>query len=283
MNTIQYLQQVTSTALADVSDTAKLDTQLLLAHALQKNITYLHTWPETALTAQQMTLFEQLVQRRLTGEPIAYILGMQEFWSLPFAVSPATLIPRPDTEVLVELVLTQHGDNTALRCLDLGTGTGAIALAIASEQPNWHIEAIDYNEDAVELAKKNAANLSLPQVTIYQSDWFSKVKRDTLFDVIVSNPPYIDADDLHLSQGDVRFEPNSALVAEQNGLSDIISIATKAKQYLTHGGSLYIEHGFEQGEAVRKVFTDLAYIAVVTSKDYGGNDRITSAKYVENT
>ena len=157
----------------------------------------------------------------------------------------------------------------------MGTGTGAIALALASEQPNWQVEAIDFNPDAVLLAKTNAKNLAIGNVDIYQSDWFSAVNPAKEFDVIVSNPPYIDQDDPHLSQGDVVFEPNSALVAADNGLADIRHIATQAKSYLTAVGRLYIEHGYQQGCAVRNILLELGYHNVVTVKDYGGNDRIS--------
>lgn len=261
-----------------ISESAKLDAQLLLAHVLQKNVTYLHTWPEQVLTAEQLESLESLIARRLTGEPIAYILGKQEFWSLAFHVSPATLIPRPDTEVLVETVLEHHGQLENLHCLDLGTGTGAIALALASEKSSWQVEAVDYNFDAVSLAQKNATELGLTQVNIYQSDWFSKVNSTSLFNIIVSNPPYIDEDDHHLAQGDVRFEPKSALVAENEGLADIIKIAEQAKHFLAEHGYLYVEHGYQQALQVQNILTDLGYQNVATVKDYGGNDRITYGK-----
>ncbi len=194
---------------------------------LDKERSYILTWPDKEVTGQAEQDYLTLLKRRVIGEPIAYIVGVQEFWSLPFQVSPATLIPRPDTEVLVELVLEQFGDLDTLHCLDLGTGTGAIALSLASEQPNWQIDAIDYSLDAVKLAQKNAKNLQLTHVNIFQSDWFSALN-ERKFDVIVSNPPYIDALDENLSQGDVRFEPESALVADEQGLGDIKHIAKQA-------------------------------------------------------
>lgn len=263
--------------LASCSDSAKLDAQILLGFVLDKDRTYLLTWPEKELIQQTVQAFLVLLQRRIVGEPIAYIVGVQEFWSLSFRVSPATLIPRPDTEVLVELVLEKFADLDTLHCLDLGTGTGAIALALASEQPNWKIDAVDFNLDAVKLAQQNAEDLQLMQVKIFYSDWFSAVN-NRKFDVIVSNPPYIDALDENLTQGDVRFEPDSALVADENGLGDIKHIAQQSKNHLTTQGALFFEHGFDQGEAVRNILTDLGYDNAQTVRDFNDHERITWAK-----
>ncbi|ASP49864.1 protein-(glutamine-N5) methyltransferase, release factor-specific [Cognaticolwellia beringensis] len=260
------------------SDSAKLDTELLICFVIDKSPSFLLTWPEHKLSIEQTQHFADLLSRRFQGEPIAYIVKLREFWSLPLQVSPATLIPRPDTEVLVELVLSHH-DFASLNCLDLGTGTGAIALALASERPQWIIEAVDYSHDAVALAISNANNLNLSQVNIYQSDWFNEVSSDKRFDIIVSNPPYIDEHDHHLNEGDVRYEPKSALVAADNGLADIKIIASQALNFLKPGGFLYIEHGFEQSIAVQKVLADLAYSEIETIKDYSNNDRITRACY----
>jgi release factor glutamine methyltransferase len=224
-----------------------------------------------------MVVFE----RRLQGEPIASLVEEGEFWSLPFYVSPATLIPRPDTELLVEHILARHPESD-LSCLDLGTGTGAIALSLASEQKSWQVQAIDFSDDAVILAKKNALRLKLPQVEFYQSDWFSNVKANKKFNVIVSNPPYIDEDDKHLAEGDVRFEPLSALVASDNGFSDIKRIAKDAQAYLKSNGALYLEHGFEQAQGVRDILNRLGYQSIETIKDYAGNDRVTYAVFMQN-
>ena len=263
--------------LSSSSDSAKLDAEILLAFLLNKDRTYLLTWPEKPLDEDLQQCFRQLLQRRSSGEPIAYIVGIKEFWSLPLHVSPVTLIPRPDTEVLVELMLNHYADSDNLHCLDLGTGTGAIALAIASEQPLWKIDAIDYSNEAVKLAQYNAKCLKLSNVTIYQSDWFGSVN-DTNFDVIVSNPPYIDILDENLDKGDVRFEPKSALVANEQGLGDIRLIAEHAMRFLKLGGAIYFEHGFEQGKAVRDILATLGYVNIQTVKDYNHHDRITWAK-----
>jgi release factor glutamine methyltransferase len=276
-NTIAYWIAHGQEQLVSCSDSAKLDAQILLCFVLDKERSYLLTWPEKEVTEQSEQEYLALLKRRVIGEPIAYIVGIQEFWSLPFWVSPATLIPRPDTEVLVELVLEQFGDLDTLHCLDLGTGTGAIALSLASEQPNWQIDAIDYSLDAVKLAQKNALNLQLTHVNIFQSDWFSALN-ERKFDVIVSNPPYIDALDENLSQGDVRFEPESALVADEQGLGDIKHIAKQALKYLNNQGSIFFEHGFEQGESVRNILTAFGYDNAQTVRDYNGHERITWAR-----
>lgn len=281
MLTIKTLLQESTQRLHKLSDSAKLDCQLLLAKVLEKPTSYLLTWPEKVLTDKQIDYFQRLFARRLHGEPIAYILQEKEFWSLTLKVAPSTLIPRPDTETLVELVLNNHIENT-LSCLDLGTGTGAIALALASEKKQWQIDAIDFNVEAVKLAKENATTHQLNQVNIYQSDWFSEVKPHKKFNVIVSNPPYIDELDPHLSEGDVRFEPLSALVANNNGLADIEHIAEQALSYLLKNGAIYFEHGFEQASQVQNILINLGYQNIVTAKDLSGNDRITYGYYLSN-
>jgi len=278
--TIKHQISLGTSLLEKVSDSAKLDTQILLSFILNKEINYLYTWPENQLDPQQLTNFEALLQQRLQGKPIAYITGSKEFWSLPFKCNSSTLIPRPDTEILVEQVLEEAEQNLKLpiKCLDLGTGTGAIALALASEQPNWQIDAIDYSDDAVELAQHNAKALSLEHVNMYQSDWFTNVDTATGFDIIISNPPYIDENDIHLSQGDVQFEPLSALVADNAGFADIEKIAKDALEYLNTGGYIFFEHGFEQGEGVRAILKVLSYQSIQTIKDLNENDRVTFAR-----
>ena len=266
------------------TDSAKLDAQLLLAFALNKPISYLLTWPDEILSAKTIAQFQLLLNRRLQGEPIAYVLEEKEFWSLPFKVSPATLIPRPDTELLVEQVLLHFANKKdAIVCLDLGTGTGAIALALASEHNNWQIDAVDFSEEAVALAQYNAQQLALTQVNIYQSDWFAGVPSHKQFDVIVSNPPYIDKTDKHLTEGDVRFEPKTALVANKQGLADIEKIATQARQFLKNNGMLFFEHGYQQAIAVQTLLTNLGYQNIQTITDLSGNDRVTKAVYTQTT
>ncbi len=267
-----------TTLLTPCSDSARLDAQVLLCFVLKKERSYLLTWPEKQLTKREVSSYLALLIRRQKGEPIAYITGVKEFWSLPFKVSPATLIPRPDTEILVELVLNVFHERKQANCLDLGTGTGAIALALASEMPLWHIEAIDYSKEAVSLAKLNARQLGLSQVKIFQSDWFSHVNVTNKFELIVSNPPYIDEFDDNLVHGDVRFEPKSALVANEQGLADIKCIARESRNYLAKKGKLFFEHGFQQGAHVRNILSALGYQGIQTVKDLNEHERITWAE-----
>ncbi len=260
------------------SDSPSLDAAVLLCHALDKPRSFLLTWPDKILEAEQLSDFQNLLQRRLSGEPIAYITGEREFWSLPLKVSPTTLIPRPDTERLVEVALDKallnQGD-----ILDLGTGTGAIALALAFELPSRNVWGVDLKTDAQQLALSNATALNLTNTQFLAGSWFEPLPSGIEFALIVSNPPYIEKEDPHLTQGDVRFEPLSALVAEEKGLADIRHIATQARSYLINEGWLMFEHGFEQGEAVRNLLLSLGYDQVETYKDYGDNDRVTIGQY----
>ena len=258
------------------SESPRRDAEILLEHVTGKARTFILAFGETALTADQQAQLSALLSRRKAGEPVAHLTGEREFWSLPLYVSAATLIPRPDTECLVEHALA-HLPATACRILDLGTGTGAIALALASERPDCQVTAVDVMPDAVALALRNAARLGFNNVKIQQSSWFDALVGQQ-FDMIVSNPPYIDECDPHLSQGDVRFEPLTALVAAEEGLADIAHIVTVSRQYLTAGGWLLIEHGWTQAEAVRALFTQAGYERVETCQDYGGNDRLTLGK-----
>jgi len=263
--------------LASSSDSAKLDAQVLLLNILQKPRSYLFTWPEKQLTDEQYQAFQRACERRLQGEPVSHITGCREFWSLQLEVNPTTLIPRPDTETLVELALECEVPKNA-KVLDLGTGTGAIALALGSEMPSWDIIAVDRIDDAVALAKRNQERLAINNVTVEQSNWFSALKNKK-FDLIVTNPPYIEHDDVHLHQGDVRFEPLSALVADDAGMADIKQIITQSRDYLHASGYLLIEHGFEQSAAVRHIFNQMAFINVSTVKDLGNNDRVTFGQW----
>jgi release factor glutamine methyltransferase len=251
-----------------------LDAGVLLCAVLDKPRSYLFTWPEKCLTEQQAATFGRYVSRRVLGEPVAYIVGEREFWSLPLKVAPSTLIPRPDTEVLVELALERIPTHSC-SILDLGTGTGAVALAIASERPQHHVVAADLMPEACELARLNAQRLNLENVTIVQSDWLDNVDRDIEFSCIVSNPPYIDAQDPHLNQGDVQFEPSSALIASDSGLADIKIIAKQSYDALNGSGWLLIEHGHTQGQSVRQILNDQGYFQVETKPDYAGLDRVT--------
>ncbi|MGB0898211.1 MAG: peptide chain release factor N(5)-glutamine methyltransferase [Psychrobium sp.] len=278
--TIEQLLKSSSAQLVN-SDSALLDVQILLAHVLNVSRSHFYTWPDKVVESSNLNRFNDLLARRVDGEPIAYIIGQQEFWSLPFMVSPATLIPRADTEVLVETVLNKIDFGIA-KGIDLGTGTGAIALSLAHDMPNWSMLAVDYSQEAVELARRNRINLSIDNVEIIQSDWLSDVDDSWLAacDFIVSNPPYIDEKDPHLSQGDVRFEPSSALIAANGGLQDYIDILDRVKPYLKQGGYVFFEHGFEQADALQQLFTECSFSNINTVKDYAGNDRVTFGQLI---
>lgn len=255
------------------SESPRRDAEILLEFVTGKGRTYLLAFGETPLTDVQQAQLATLLARRQRGEPIAHLTGVREFWSLPLFVSPATLIPRPDTECLVEQALARLPSGPC-RILDLGTGTGAIALALASERPDCEVTAVDRMPDAVELAQRNAAHLAINNIRIQQSDWFSALP-DRPFTMIVSNPPYIDEQDPHLTQGDVRFEPLTALVAGDSGMADIVHIIEQSRARLEAGGFLLLEHGWQQGVAVRDAFIRAGYQAVETCRDYGDNERIT--------
>ncbi|WP_127025512.1 peptide chain release factor N(5)-glutamine methyltransferase [Rheinheimera mangrovi] len=277
----QWLQQATAllTPLLEtgpVPADAKQEARRMLLEVLDINATSLMLYPERELSESQLLQLEPVLNRRLTGEPLAHILGYWYFWDFKLAVAPCTLIPRPDTELLVEQSLALPLPAKA-KVLDLGTGTGAIALALAKEKPNWTLTGVDLQPDAVELAKQNVQQLALANCQIKQSSWFDAVAGEQ-FDLIVSNPPYIDAQDPHLALGDVRFEPDSALVAPEQGLADIRHICTQAPQFLTPSGWLWLEHGYQQAEAVQQILTDAGFTSVQSVKDYGGQWRISGGQ-----
>lgn len=269
--------------LESISDSARLDIEIILCHILQKKRTWLFTWPDKVLNEEQQQRFANFFQRRKNGEPVAHIIGQREFWSLPLTVNNSTLIPRPDTELLVETVLelfAQDKSDTVRQCLDLGTGTGAIVLALASEKPHWQLLGVDKSTDAVALAEQNRAQLNFNHVKVLQSDWFAHIESQQ-FDMIVSNPPYIDPQDPHLEQGDVRFEPRSALIADNHGLADIELIIREGWNYLRNDGWLLLEHGYDQGAAVRDLLSARGFVAVETRRDLGGNERVSLGKKLQ--
>lgn len=255
------------------SASAHLDADILLARALGEFRTYLYAWPDRALVQSERAVFEALLARRVLGEPIAYITGQREFWSLPLAVHRHVLIPRPETELLVETALSRLQKSDA--CVaDLGTGSGAIALALASERPDWLLTATDQSAEALRQANDNAIRLGITNVLFREGSWCEALA-DHDFDLIVSNPPYIDPKDPHLERGDLRFEPRAALVAELQGIADILCICTQAPAYLRPGAWLMLEHGFEQGEQVRNILKNQQFTHIETLHDLAGNERVS--------
>lgn len=264
-----------SVQLESISDTPQLDCELLLCHVIDKDRTWLRTWPENYVSPAHQALFKSLLDQRVKGTPVAYLVGSRGFWSMDLNVSSDTLIPRPETELLVEIALKLGLPSQACG-LDLGTGSGAIALALASERSDMQWFAVDSQPAAVELAQDNCNQQQLSNVSIFQSNWFDAIKQqDNKFDLIVSNPPYIAKDDPHLSQGDVRFEPTTALVSGVDGLDDIKIIVSQSSIYLNANGWLVLEHGYNQGKAVRDLMLFAGFTEVATRQDYNNLDRVT--------
>lgn len=256
---------------------AKFEAQLLLQNVLNVNRAWLLAHESDALQDKIKADFESLLARRLLGEPIAYILGQREFFGLNLTVTPDTLIPRPDTETLVETALDKIPTDTPFTVLDLGTGTGAVALAIAKYRPEAQVTAIDASSGALDIAKRNANQLDLTQVDFRLSNWFSALEGER-FNLIVSNPPYIEQHDIHLTQGDLRFEPMSALASGTDGLDDIRQIVDNCLLHLHPQGWLMLEHGYNQAHLVTDLMAQSGLIDITTIKDLGANDRVTIGK-----
>lgn len=254
-------------------DNAQQEAEYLLSHLLKKNSAYFYARPEAELENQQVEQLKTWLVERLAGKPLAWILGEWDFWGLTLEVSPATLIPRADTERLVELALQLSIDKPKARVLDMGTGTGAIALAIKKERPDWQVDAVDFKLDAVSLTRKNARQLEL-DIRVWQSDWWQKIPPQT-YDLILSNPPYIHPQDPHLSQGDLRFEPESALVGGNDGLQAYRDLLLPIEQRLALGGYILVEHGFDQAAAVAKLFSLAKLSGIQNYTDYAGQPRVT--------
>lgn len=260
--------------LSETSPSAQLDAEILLAYAINASRTFLYTHPEQTLTPAQHEIYQKLVAKRCEGIPIAYLTHSREFWSLPLRVGKDTLIPRPETELLVELTLTLLKDVSPASIVDLGTGSGAVALALASERPDWQILACDLNQAAVDIATLNATDLGLANVHICHSDWFTAIPSHQ-FNAIVSNPPYIAKDDPHLEQGDVRFEPKEALISGVDGLDSLNYIIQHSYDRLLPGGVLLLEHGYDQKQAVTSMLKARGYEQVHCWQDWQGHDRVS--------
>jgi len=275
---IQNTLQEAATSLTESSDSAWLDAEVLLCHVLDKPRSHLRAWPEKLLSKQQHTQFSTLLELRQQGAPIAYLTGSKEFWSRDFKVSSEVLIPRPDTELLIELSLALLADSPNAHIIDLGTGSGIIAVTLAAERPDLTVLATDFSLTALEIAKHNSNVHQTQSVQFIHSNWFANIPH-AKFDLVISNPPYIAGNDIHLSQGDVRYEPNSALIADDLGLKDIKNIADNARHYLNKNGSLLIEHGYDQQNAVQDIFHSFEYKQIKTHYDLSGNPRVTTAQW----
>jgi release factor glutamine methyltransferase len=255
-----------------------LEAELLLMHILQCSRSFLYAHGNEALTPEQSARFNALIEQRIEGMPIAYLIGSREFWSLPLHVTPATLIPRPETELLVEIILTTFSTRDDIAVLELGCGSGAIALALAHSHPHWSITATDFSPDALAIAQLNAKQLGINNISWIQSDWFTAIPAQ-LVDCIVSNPPYIAQHDPHLHQGDLRFEPLTALASGPDGLDAIRELITSAPHYLKPSGCLILEHGYQQAPAVAHLLHARGFEDIHCTLDWQGHPRVTQAYF----
>lgn len=262
-------------SLREVSESPRLDAELLLSMTLDVPRSYLFAHGEEEMDAAAMRRFQGTIDRRANGVPLAYITGEKEFWSMILTVSPATLVPRPETEILVEQALIRIPRKAAWRVLDLGTGSGAIALAIAKERPLCDVVATDISEDALGIAQINARELAIPNIEFFQGNWTDPVRAQS-FDIIISNPPYVANDDAHLDR--LKHEPRAALASGADGLEAIRIIATDAAAILSSGGTLLVEHGAEQHEAIAKIFSTYGWTDIASVNDLSGLPRVTLAK-----
>ena len=257
-------------------DTAKLDAELLLCHVTKLERSTLYAHPEQILSREVIHAYHALTEQRLAEQPIAYLIGKKEFWSLEFKINEHTLIPRPETECLVEETLKHIPINEKYRIADLGTGCGAIAISIAKERPQSQITAVDISLDALNVAKENASRLGIKNISFVQSDWYEML--NDRFDLIVSNPPYIKEDDEHLTQGGIQHEPRLALASGHNGLNAIEHIVKGAPERLRNEAWLLLEHGYDQGNEVRVLLNKHRFSDADTKKDYSGQERVSFGK-----
>ena len=258
---------------------SSLEAQLLLAYALERDRSWLYAWPEYELSGEQEQSYFGLLNHRARGVPIAYITGEREFWSLPFKVTTDTLIPRPETELIVATVLQLADKNQAVSLLDLGTGCGAIAITLASEHPSWSITATDGSMAALAIAETNAGRLGTSNIRFIHGNWFAPLEKNSKFHIIVSNPPYVAENDAHLQRGDLRYEPPGALSSGPDGLHDLQQIVTGAPEWLHSDGWLLVEHGMDQGASVRKLFQDAGFCEVGSNNDLEHRERMTMGRW----
>lgn len=263
--------------LSSISDTIpRLEAEILLSSLLDKPRTHLMAWPEEELTLEQMECFQTMIERRTTHEPIAYITGCREFWSLNLEVTPDTLIPRPETEILVEMALAHIPKDKAMNIADLGTGSGAIAAALACERPLCSILATEFSQQTLRVAQRNFRRLGLDNINIAMGEWCDALPPEKLFDIIVSNPPYVAEGDGHLAHDGLPWEPQRALRSGDGGLDDISQIISNVSDHMMSGGWLFLEHGFDQGERVRDMLNKTGFSSIHTSLDLSGHDRATA-------
>lgn len=275
MATLAETLRASTESLNRYSDTPRLDAELLICYVLDIPRTRFFTEPDQMLEPEQVTAINNFVQQRIEGQPVAYLVGYRDFWNLKLKVTPDTLIPRPETELLVETALELFANDEPIDAIDLGTGTGAIALSLAKERPGWNITASDQSRDTLAVAIENAETYQLHNVTLLQSHWFDNIASERKYDLIISNPPYVPEDAAHLQGRGVRYEPPQALCSGPDGLNDIRIIIPESKKHLKQHGWLLLEHGFDQGEQVKALFAEHGYQYIQQKNDLAGHTRIT--------
>lgn len=268
-----------STQLAEVSPSARLDAEILLSYVLNQSKTFLYSYPDHELSPIEISELQELVKQRQQGKPIAYLIGKQAFWTFELTVTPDVLIPRPETEILVEQVLSLLLKDKPCKIADLGTGSGAIAIALALERPLWQVTAVDISPKALAVAQANAKQLGLNKINFQIGNWCESLAgAGEFYDCIVTNPPYIAEDDDALEANVRQFEPSIALISGETGLECIEILARTAKSHMLPGGYLLFEHGYQQHNAIKKLLEDEGYINILVHKDYTGHFRVTSAQ-----
>jgi len=279
MSTYRGLLDGATEQLYDSCETPRIDAEVLMQHVIERPLAWLIAYGDTIATSDHVTAFDKLINQRYAGQPVAYLTGKRDFWTLSLAVNENVLIPRPDTETLVEQALQRIPRGSSLDALDLGTGSGAIALAIAKERPKANVIAIDSQISALDVAKDNALRNEITNVQFLQSDWFTNIPKGKKFNIIASNPPYIEAADPHLERGDLRFEPEIALIADEHGISDLKRIIEQSVDYLHHKAWLIVEHGYNQADRVADLFKEHHYQNVELFHDLNNLPRCSAGQF----